>query len=111
LLHRAFSAGIIDLGRPPLGLLKAASSKSESFSQLTGELPAKKYLVLTTAVFVLGKAVPAIHWTVFSGLERNFTLFFAIRTDCFMHLSWTSIISSILKTHFYFSMLIDVCRQ
>ncbi len=54
---------------------------------------------LTTAVFVLGKTIPAIHRTVFSGLERNFTLLFAVRTDRFMHLSRTSVVSSILKSH------------
>ena len=61
-------------------------------------LSARKNL-LATAVFVLGKTVPAIHWTVFSGFERNFTLLFAVRTDSFMHLSRTPVVSSILKSH------------
>jgi hypothetical protein len=61
---------------------------------------------LATAVFVLGIAVPAIHWSVFSGFERNFALLFTIRTDGFMHLSRTSVVSSILKTHVLF--LLDI---
>lgn len=48
---------------------------------------------------MLGKTFPAIHRTIFSGFERNFALFFAVRTDGFMHLSRTSVVSSILKIH------------
>lgn len=59
-------------------------------------------IFLTTAIFVLGKTVPAIHWTVFSGLKRNFALLFAVRTDCFMHLSRTPVVFSILESHVLF---------
>jgi hypothetical protein len=57
------------------------------------------YTFLTTAFFVLGETVPAIHWTIFPGLERDFAFLFAVCTHGLMHLSWTSVVASILKTH------------
>ena len=65
-------------------------------------------IFLTTAIFVLGKTVLAIHRTIFPGFERDFALLFAVRTDGLMHLSWTSIVSSILKSHSFFLLDIDV---
>ena len=55
--------------------------------------------LLTTTILVFGKTVPAIHRTIFPGFERDFALLFAIGTDGLMHLSRTSIVSSILKSH------------
>jgi hypothetical protein len=55
--------------------------------------------LLAAAIFVLGKTLPAIHWTVFPGFERDFALFFAVGADGLMHLSRTSIVLSILKSH------------
>ena len=37
------------------------------------------------------KVVFAVHWSSFSRLERNFTFFSALRTNSFVHFSWTSI--------------------
>jgi len=56
-------------------------------------------LLATAVIFVLGKTVPAIHGTVFSGLERNFALLFAVRADSLMHLSRPPVVSSVLKRH------------
>ena len=67
-----------------------------------------KYLFLTAAIFVLGKTVPAIHWTILPGFKRDFALFFAVGTDGLMHLSRTSAILSVLKSHFLFLHDIDI---
>jgi|WetSurSiteA1Bulk_404760.scaffolds.fasta_scaffold05146_5 hypothetical protein len=65
-------------------------------------------IFLTTAIFVLGKTVLAIHGTIFPGFKRDFAFLFAVRTDGLMHLSRTSIVSSILKSHGLFLLDIDV---
>jgi hypothetical protein len=65
-------------------------------------------IFLSTAIFMLGKAVPAIHRTIFPGFKRNFALLFTVCTDGLMHLSRTSVISSILKSHDLFLHVIDI---
>jgi hypothetical protein len=57
---------------------------------------------------MLGITVPAIHRTVLSGFERNFTLLFAVRADGFMHLSRTSVVSSFLEIHVLFLHTIGI---
>ena len=59
----------------------------------------KTRALLTAAILVLWKTISAINRTIFSGFKGNFTLFFAVRTDSFVHLSRTSVISSVLKSH------------
>jgi hypothetical protein len=92
LFSAEFIADIYRAGGP------GASSKSGGISRLPDELPAKT-LILATAIFVLGKTVPAIHRAIFSWFERNFAFLFTIGADSLMHLSGTSIVSSILKSH------------
>ena len=53
---------------------------------------------LTAAIFALGVTVFAVNRTVFPGFEGNFALFFAIRTNRFVHLPRPSVIST-LKSH------------
>jgi hypothetical protein len=71
----------------------------------------RNHLFLATALFVLGKTIPAIHWTIFPGFERDFALLFAVGTDGLMHLSRTSVVLSILKSHFLFLHDIDIFRD
>jgi hypothetical protein len=68
----------------------------------------RKYFCLTTAIFVLGKTIPAVHWTIIPGFKRDFAFFFAVGADSLMHLSWTSIVLSILKSQFLILHDIDI---
>jgi len=81
----------------------------------TSSRPGNAYLAAPAAIFVLGITVPAIHRTVFPRPERDFALLLAIRTDSLMHLSRTSIVSSIFKRHIDSPVFIDtdcwLCKE
>ena len=94
LLALLIGIGHLDVGTTPDG---AGIRREISSNYRTSSRPGN--IFLTTAIFVLGKAVPAIHRTVFSGFEGNFAFLFAIGTDSLVHLSGSSVKSSILKSH------------